>query len=87
MAQNSKFDNILDYETFGDNQRSYYFDIKQARNNKHYLRITRRDATKEKKTYKRTQVIFFEDEIPFLVEALSMVLTRYSHSQMPHQVH
>ena len=72
---------ILDTECFNNQNRQYYFDIKQARNQKYYLRITRRDQVEED-TFKRREIIFFEEEIPFFVEAMTMLLGRYSAGQL-----
>jgi len=73
----TKLTNILDTEMFGDDRRQYYFDIKQAKNKKHYLRITNRRQEADE-TFKRTQIIFFEDDLPFFVEAISMLLGRHA---------
>jgi hypothetical protein len=75
--QKTKFTNILDTEMFGDEHEQYYFDIKKAKNEKHYLRITNRRYEPDD-TYKRTQIIFFEEDLPFFVEAISMLLGRHA---------
>ena len=72
-----KFTNILDTEMFGDEREQYYFDIKKAKNEKHYLRITNRRQEPDD-SYKRTQIIFFEEDLPFFVEAISMLLGRHA---------
>jgi DNA repair protein RadC len=77
----TKFTNVLDSEMFGDDRRQYYFDIKKAKNNKHYLRITDRRQEPDE-TYKRTQIILFEDDLGFFVEAVSMLLGRFSAGQI-----
>lgn len=70
----------MDTEMFGDDNCQFYFDIKMARSKKHYLRITRRDKM-EDDSYKRTQIILFEDDLGLFVEAISMLLVRFSHGQ------
>ncbi|MDB5145748.1 MAG: hypothetical protein JWQ66_4461 [Mucilaginibacter sp.] len=75
-----KLSGIMDTEMFGDDRRQYYFDIKKARNNKHYLRITRRDQA-EDESFNRTQIILFEDDLGFFAEAISMLLGRFSQGQ------
>lgn len=75
--QKTKFTNILDTEMFGDEREQYYFDIKKAKNQKHYLRITNRRHEPDD-TYKRTQIILFEEDLPFFVEAISMLLGRHA---------
>ena len=77
---NKKLTNILDSEVFGNNGRQYCFDIKKARNNTSFLQITRLDHRGDE-TFRRTQVIFFEDDLPFFVEAVSMLLSRFSHGE------
>ena len=69
---------ILDSENFGEAGRNYFLDIKLARNRTRYLRITRSDASHETEGYKRTQLILFEEDLRFFVEALSMVLGRFA---------
>lgn len=76
-TKKTKFTNILDSEMFGDNRKQYYFDIKKTKNQKHFLQITnRRQASGE--TYKRTHIIFFEDDLAFFVEAITMLLGRHA---------
>ncbi|MBK0379360.1 hypothetical protein [Mucilaginibacter segetis] len=70
----------LDWEMFGEEGRLYYIDLMQGRNKKPYLQITRSDY-KAKEKYERSTVIFFERDFEFLIEALSMVLTRYTHGE------
>lgn len=77
----TKLSGILDTEMFASQNRQYYFDIKKTKNQKHYLRITRRDL-ETGETFKRREIIFFEDDIQFLVEAMSMLLGRYSAGQL-----
>lgn len=77
---NKKLTNILDSEVFGNSVRQYCFDIKKARNNTSFLQITRLDH-EGAKTFRRTQVIFFEDDLPFFVEAVSMLLSRFTHGE------
>ena len=79
--QPRKLTGILDTESFNNQNRQYYFDIKKAKNQKYYLRITRRDQVQED-TFKRHEIIFFEEEIPFFVEAMTMLLGRYSAGQL-----
>jgi hypothetical protein len=75
--QKTKFTNIVDTEMFGDEREQYYFDIKKAKNEKHFLRITNRRQEPDD-TYKRIQIILFEQDIPFFVEAITMLLGRYA---------
>jgi len=73
----TKLTNILDSEMFGDDRGQYFFDIKLTKNKKHYLRITNR-RQEPNETFKRAQIIFFEDDLPFFVEAISMLLGRHA---------
>jgi DNA repair protein RadC len=75
--QKAKFPNILDSEMFGDDRKQYYFDIKKAKNQKHYLCITNR-RKEPNETFKRTQIILFEDDLAFFVEAITMLLGRHA---------
>ena len=75
--QKPKLTDILDTEMFGNDREQYYFDIKKANNQKHYLRITNR-RREPCDSYKRTQVILFEDDLAFFVEAITMLLGRYA---------
>ena len=70
----------LDSEMFGENGRLYFVDLLRGKNNKPYLQITRADY-KSKEKYERSSVILFEDDFEFFVEAVSMVLTRYTHGE------
>jgi DNA repair protein RadC len=70
----------LDSEMFGENGRHYFVDLNMARNQTRYLAITRSDKLEENK-YTRSRLILFEEDIPFFVEALTMVLTRYNYGE------
>jgi DNA repair protein RadC len=70
----------LDSEMFGENGRYYFLDLNMAGNATHYLAITRSDKLEDNK-YRRSRLILFEEDIPFFVEALTMMLTRYSHGE------
>lgn len=70
----------LDSEMFGEDGRLYFVDLMEGRNKKPYLQITRADYDKKTK-YERSTVIVFERDFDFLIEALSMVLTRYTHGE------
>lgn len=70
----------LDSEVFGEEGRLYYVDLMKAKNNKPYLQITRADY-KAKAQYERSSVILFEEDFEFFVEAVSMVLRRYTYSE------
>lgn len=72
---------ILDYESFGNGKRRFYFDLKKTRNQSHYIRITRSDTVGEN-LYQRTQLVIYENDLPFFVEALSMLLYRYTYRQL-----
>lgn len=72
--------NRLDSESFGVEGRHFFVDLMKAKNDKTYLQITRADY-KNKAFYGRSSVILFEEDFEFLVEALSMVLTRHTHGE------
>lgn len=73
--------NRLDTERFGEQGRLYFIDLLRAKNNKPYLQITRSDLA-GKNQYERSTVILFEDDFEFFVEALTMLLGRYSHGEL-----
>jgi len=79
--QRTKLTGILDSEMFGTNKRQYYLDIKKTKSDKYYLRITRRDQ-QDADRFKRTEIILFEDDLEFFVEAVSMLLGRYGCGNM-----
>ena len=79
MATPPKLNRILDSEYFGEGKRLYFIDIKKSRLEKPYLCITRLDRSAD--ATRRSQIIIFEDDLPFFVEALSMVLGRLSYGQ------
>lgn len=70
----------LDWESFGDEHDSYLVNLRVARNERRYLKITRRTDNIES-PYHGSSVILFEDDFDFFVEALSMILTRYTHGE------
>ena|GEM_PF-1454755 len=72
----AKFNYVLDTEMFGNEREQYYFDIKKSKNQKHYLRITNR--RQEGNTYSRSQIVLFEEDLPFFVEAITMLLGRHA---------
>jgi hypothetical protein len=75
--QRTKFTNVVDTEMFGDDSRQYYFDLKKAKNERHFLQITNRTLDAGE-TYRRTHIILFEDDLPFFVEAITMLLSRHA---------
>lgn len=70
----------LDWERFGEGQDQYMVKLNVARNDRHYLKITRRVSDTSSR-YHGTGVILFEDDFAFLIEALSMIMTRYTHGE------
>lgn len=65
---------------FGEDGRLYFVDLMEAKNKKPYLQITRADY-KDKEQYDRSSIILFERDFEFFVEAVAMVLRRYSHGE------
>jgi hypothetical protein len=70
----------LDSEMFGEEGRLYFVDLMQGRNSKPYMQITRSDY-KAKERYERSTIILFERDFEFFVEAVAMVLRRYSYGE------
>lgn len=78
MEANRNFS--LDWESFGDMSDRYLVNLRIARNDRRYLKITRQMNDQES-PYNGSSVILFEDDFQFFVEALSMILTRYTHGE------
>jgi DNA repair protein RadC len=76
-----QFTNILDTEMFGNDRKQFYFDIKKAKNNRHYLSITSRTQEIDD-TFKRTQIVLFEDDLTFFVEAITNLLGRHASGNL-----
>jgi len=57
-------------ERFSSNRKHYFLDFKLAANNSQYITITRSDE-QDDHTFKRSQVIVFEEDFEFLIEAFS----------------
>lgn len=70
----------LDWERFGEGTDQYLIKLNIARNDRHYLKITRRNHDTSS-PYHGTGVILFEEDFSFLIEALSMIMTRYVHGE------
>ena len=70
----------LDWESFGDEHDRYLVNLRVARNERHYLKITRKKDDPDS-PYHGSSIILFEDDFGFLMEALSMILTRYTHGE------
>lgn len=65
---------------FGEEGRRYFVDLMKAKNDTPYLQITRADY-KAHEQYERSTIILFERDFEFFVEAVAMVLRRYSHGE------
>jgi len=76
MQTTSILTNVIDSETFGEGTRHYFFDLKKTADNRPYLQITRSDAIEQ--GYDRHFIVVFESDLPFFIEALSMLLGRFS---------
>lgn len=66
-----------DTEYFGNGDRNYFIDVVQT-GDSHHLAITRTDRNIDGKSFRRSQIILFEDDLFLFVEALSTVLGRFS---------
>jgi len=70
----------LDSERFGEEGRLYFVDLMETKNKQRYLQITRSDF-KANEQYERSTIILFERDFEFFVEAVAMILRRYSHGE------
>lgn len=62
--------NTLATETFSNRNMHYFLDFKVAENNNKYIRITRSDLQPDQ-TYVRSQVVIFEQDFHFLIQAFA----------------
>lgn len=62
--------NTLATETFSNRNMHYFLDFKVAENNNKYIRITRSDQQPDR-TYVRSQVVVFEQDFLFLIQAFA----------------
>lgn len=70
----------LDWESFGDTTDRYLVNLRVARNERHYLKISRK-MNDRRNPYNGSSIILFEDDFAFFIEALSMILTRYTYGE------
>jgi hypothetical protein len=70
----------LDSEHFGESTEHYFVGLRVAKNKRKYLKITRKNRTPGN-SYDGSSVILFEDDFAFFIEALSMVMGRFSHGE------
>lgn len=70
----------LDWEYFGDDRDRYVVNLRMARNQRTYLKITRKKNDADS-PYHLSSIILFEEDFEFFVEAVSMILTRYTHGE------
>ncbi|MFC0513525.1 UPF0758 domain-containing protein [Mucilaginibacter angelicae] len=68
-------------ETFSHGKKHYFFDIKKAVNNTHFLLITSSEQFGESQYYRRT-IQLWEEELGMFVEALSMVLGQLAYGEL-----
>jgi hypothetical protein len=73
QKQPRKLQGVVDTEAFTNRNREYYFDIKRSKNGQYYLRVNRRDKIDDD-NFRRHDIIFFEEDIGFMVEAMAMLL-------------
>ncbi|TSJ38906.1 hypothetical protein FO440_20625 [Mucilaginibacter corticis] len=81
MENKALLQNILDSEHFDGECGHYFIDIKRASNANHFLCITRLHPVIDH-SIRRSQVILFEEDIPFFMEAITMLLSRYASGNL-----
>ncbi|WEK20449.1 MAG: hypothetical protein P0Y49_04765 [Candidatus Pedobacter colombiensis] len=67
--------NTLATETFSNRNMHYFLDFKVAENNSNYIRITRSDQQPDQ-SYVRSQVVVFEEDFYFLIQAFASLFKR-----------
>lgn len=72
---------ILDTEMFSDGREQYFFDIKKAANQRMFLVITNQRSGGDPR-FRRNHIVLFEENLPFFVEALSMLLGRLASGNL-----
>lgn len=70
--------NILASESFSTNRRHYFLDFKLAANNTNFIQITRSDERGDG-SFKRNQVLVFEEDFHFLIQAFSSLFQHASY--------
>ena len=65
-------------ETFSHGKKHYFFDIKKASNNTHFLLITSSERYNGDQFQRRT-IQLWEEDLGFFVEALTMILRQLAH--------
>jgi DNA repair protein RadC len=70
----------LKTKSFYRGKRNYFIDYKRAVNDSNYIRISRTDKL-EDDSYQRSSIIFFKDDLPFLIGSLSMLITELIHME------
>ena len=67
-------DNIIATEKFFTRHRNYFFDFRQAANDKKFINLVCTEKQPDN-TYKRAYIVIFEDHFEFLIEALSSLFS------------
>lgn len=68
-------------ESFGHGKKHYFFDIKKANNNTHFLLITSSEKYDEGQYHRRT-IQLWEEDLGFFVEALTMILGQLAYGEL-----
>ena len=71
---------ILESESFSSANKYYFIDFKRASNHSDYIKITRSDRNNDG-TYGRQQIVIFEENFHFFIEAFSMLFTSMIHKK------
>lgn len=70
--------NNLTSENFSSGRKSYFIDFNRAVNNSHYICITRSDLVDDG-SYRRSNVVVFEEDFHFLISAMSSLFHSAAH--------
>jgi DNA repair protein RadC len=68
-------------ETFSHGKKHYFFDIKKAINDTHFLLITSSEKFAEGQFHRRT-IQLWEEDLGFFVEALTMILSQLAYGEL-----
>lgn len=69
-------------ESFSNGRRHFFLDFSLASNNRHYIRMTRNDEQPDG-SYKRSSVVFFEEDFMPLVEGFASLMHHARYAPQP----
>lgn len=74
--------NMLAAESFSNRNMHYFIDFRVAENKSKYIRIARSDLQPDQ-TYQRSQVVIFEEDFHFLIQAFASLFRSIIYKDQP----